>query len=160
MNGMFIMARAGKYNEMSNKVFLRNVGVQYWYFVLIFGLIIIGTIIGFILTLNEYINTSTIGGQGKWTFDQFSMGTGVEWVIFLLLWLLVIVGIPALVLTGLIIAIIWYVVFSPELQEEIKFRLKREEEEKRRFGRTSESSGIFSFFMVIGVCMYVSLDGN
>ena len=105
------MTRAEKYNEMSNKVFLRNVAVQYWYFVLIFGLIIIGGIIGFILALNEYIDTSTIGGQGTWTFDQFSMGTGVEWIIFLFLWLLVIVGVPTLVVTGLIIAIIWYVVF-------------------------------------------------
>ena len=154
------MARAEKYNEMSNKVFLRNITVQYWYFVLIFGLIIIGTIIGFILTLNGYIDTSTIGGQGTWTFDQFSMGTGVELIIFLFLWLLVIVGVPALVVTGLIIAIIWYKVFNPELQEEIKFRSKREEEKKRRLGRTSESSGVFGFFMFIGVCMYVALDGN
>ncbi|MHA1543270.1 MAG: hypothetical protein ACTSQH_09870 [Candidatus Hodarchaeales archaeon] len=102
------MARAEEYNEMSNKVFLRNVGVQYWYFVLIFGLIIIGAIIGFILTLNEYIDISTIGGQGTWSFDQFSMGTGIEWIIFLFLWLLVIVGVPALVITGIIVAVIWY----------------------------------------------------
>ncbi len=154
------MARAEKYNEMSNKVFLRNITVQYWYFVLIFGLIIIGAIIGFILTLNEYIDTSTIGGQGTWTFDQFSMGTGVEWIIFLFLWLLVIIGVPTLVVTGFIVAIIWYEVFNPELREEVKFRSKREEEKKRRLGRTSESSGAFGFFMFIGVCMYIALDGN
>lgn len=154
------MARAEKYNEMSNKVFLRNTAVQYWYFVLIFGLIIVGAIIGFILTLNGYIDTSTIGGQGTWTFDQFSMGTGVEWIIFLFLWLLVIVGAPALVLTGLVLAIIWYKVFDPELREEINFRFKREEEKKRRLGRTSQSSGAFGFFLFIGVCIYIALDGN
>ena len=116
------MTRAEEYNEMSNKVLLRNVAVQYWYFVMIFGLIVLGTIIGFILTLNEYISTSTIGGQGTWTFDQFSMGTGVEWIIFLFLWLLVLVGVPVLVITGFLVAIIWYEVFSPELKVEIKFR--------------------------------------
>lgn len=154
------MARAEKYNEMSDKVFLRNIAVLYWYFVLIFGVVIIGAIIGFILTVNEYIDTSTIGGQGTWTFDQFSMGTGVEWIIFLFLWLLVIVGVPVLVITGLIMAIIWFVVFNPELKEEIKFRSKREEEKRRRFGRTSESSGAFGVFMFIGVCLYVALDGH
>ncbi|MHA1945647.1 MAG: hypothetical protein ACXAC6_13690 [Candidatus Hodarchaeales archaeon] len=154
------MARAEKYNEMSNKVFLRNVAVQYWYFVLIFGLIIIGGIIGFILTLNEYIDTSTIGGQGTWTFDQFSMGTGVEWIIFLFFWPLVIVGVPVLVITGFIAAVIWYEVFNIGLKEEIKFRSKREEEKRRRFGKTSESSGLFGFFMFVGVCVYVALDGN
>ena len=72
-------------NEISNEVFWKNLVVRYWYFVLIFGLIIIGAIIGFILTLDWYIGTSTIGGKGTWTFDQFSMGTAIEWVIFLFL---------------------------------------------------------------------------
>jgi hypothetical protein len=151
------MARDEKYNEMSNKVFLRNIAVQYWYFILIFGLIILGGIIGFILTLNEYIDT---GGQGTWTIDQFSMGTGVEWIIFLFLWLLVVVGVPSLVVIGLLIAIIWYVVFDTGLKEEIKFRSEREEEKKRRFGKTSESGGLFGFFMFVGVCLYIALDGN
>ena len=154
------MVRAEKYYEMSDKVFLRNIGVQYWYYVLIFGLIIIGAILGFILTLNEYINTSTIGGQGTWTFDQFSMGTVVEWMIFFLLWLLVIVVLPTLAVGLFLVAIIWYIVFLPELREEIKFRFKREEEKRRRFGTKSESSGLFGLFMFIGVCIYITLDGN
>ena len=154
------MVRAEKYYEMSDKVFLRNIAVQYWYYVLIFGLIIIGAILGFILTLNEYINTSTIGGQVTWTFDQFSMGTIVEWMIFFLLWLLVIVVLPTLAVGLFLVAIIWYIVFLPELREEIKFRFKREEEKRRRFGTKSESSGLFGLFMFIGVCIYITLDGN
>jgi hypothetical protein len=154
------VVRAEKYYEMSDKVFLRNIAVQYWYYVLIFGLIIIGAILGFILTLNEYINTSTIGGQGTWTFDQFSMGTIVEWMIFFLLWLLVIVVLPTLAVGLFLVAIIWYIVFLPELREEIKFRFKREEEKRRRFGTKSESSGLFGLFMFIGVCIYITLDGN
>jgi hypothetical protein len=154
------MVRAEKYNEMSNKVFLRNISVQYWYFALIFGLIIIGTIIGLFLTVNEYINTSTIGGQGTWTFDQFSMGTVVEYIIIFLLWLLVIVGLPTLVIAGVVLAIMWYVVFTEDLREEIKFRSEREEEKKRRIGKTSGGGGVFGFFLYIGVCLYIALDGN
>ncbi|MDH5439174.1 MAG: hypothetical protein OEZ48_00475 [Candidatus Bathyarchaeota archaeon] len=147
-------------NEISNEVFWKNLVVRYWYFVLIFGLIIIGAIIGFILTLDWYINTSTIGGQGTWTFDQFSMGTAIEWVIFLFLWILLIVVLPTLAVAGIIVAIIWFAVFPPELKEEIKLRFKKDEEHKKRRGKKSEGGGAFGFLMFIGVCIYVAIDGN
>jgi len=147
-------------NEISNEVFWKNLVVRYWYFVLIFGLIIIGAIIGFILTLDWYIATSTIGGQGTWTFDQFSMGTAIEWVIFLFLWILLIVVLPTLAVAGIIVAIIWFAVFPPELKEEIKLRFKKDEEHKKRRGKKSEGGGAFGFLMFIGVCIYVAVDGN
>lgn len=147
-------------NEISNEVFWKNLVVRYWYFVLIFGLIIIGGIIGFILTLDWYIDTSTIGGQGTWTFDQFSMGTAIEWVIFLFLWILLIDVLPTLAVAGIIVAIIWFAVFPPELKEEIKLRFKKDEEHKKRRGKKSEGGGAFGFLMFIGVCIYVAIDGN
>ena len=147
-------------NEISNEVFWKNLVVRYWYFVLIFGLIITGAIIGFILTLDWYIDTSTIGGQGTWTFDQFSMGTAIEWVIFLFLWILLVVVLPTLAVGGIIVAIIWFAVFPPELKEEIKLRLKKDEEHKKTRGKKSEGGGAFGFLMFIGVCIYVAVDGN
>ena len=147
-------------SEQSSKLFWKNLVIRYWVYVLIFGLIMIGAIIGFILTLDWYLVNASIGGQGTWTFNQFSMGTGVEWIIILFLWLLVIIGLPSSVLVGLIVGIIWFAVFDPELKEEIKLRSKREEEKKRRLGRTSESSGLFGFLMFIGVCLYIALDEN
>jgi hypothetical protein len=147
-------------SEVSNEVFWRNLIVRYWYFVLLFGLIIIGAIIGFILVLDRYIDTSTIGGQGTWTFDQFSMGTMIEFMIFFIVWILLIVVLPTIAVTGILVAVIWYVVFAPELNEEIKLRIKKDEERKRRYGRKSEGSGAFGFFMFIGVCIYIVVDGN
>ena len=146
--------------EISNEVFWKNLVVRYWYFVLVFGLIIIGAIIGFILTLDWYIDTSTIGGQGTWTFDQFSMGTAIEWAIFLFLWILLIIVLPTLAVAGIIVAIIWFAVFPPELKEEIKLRFKKDEEHKKRRGKKSEGGGAFGFLMFIGVCIYVAVDGN
>ncbi|WP_455142907.1 hypothetical protein [Candidatus Hodarchaeum mangrovi] len=146
--------------EMSNETFWKNLVIQYWYFVVIFGLIVIAAIIGFILILDWYINTNPIGGQGTWTFDQFSMGTVIELVIFLILWELVIVGLPTFIIGGIIVAIIWYGIFAPDLKEEIKLRVKKEEEYKKKYGRKSEGSGLFGFLMFIGVCIYIFLDGN
>ncbi|MHA1542349.1 MAG: hypothetical protein ACTSQH_05190 [Candidatus Hodarchaeales archaeon] len=147
-------------SEKSSKLFWKNLVIRYWVYVLIFGLIMIGAIIGFILTLDWYLNTTSIGGQGTWTFDQFSMGTMVEFVVFLFLYLLVIVGIPTTVAAGITVAILYFVVFDPELKEGIKLQLKRDEERNRRFGRSSEGGGVFGFLMFIGVCIKVTFDGN
>jgi hypothetical protein len=147
-------------SEKSSKLFWKNLVIRYWVYVLIFGLIIIGAIIGFILTLDWYLVNASIGGQGTWTFDQFSMGTMVEFVIFLFLYLLVFVGIPATAAAGITVAILWFAVFESELKEEIKLQLKRDEERNRRFGRSSEGSGVFGFLMFLGVCIKVTFDGN
>lgn len=72
------MANEENTDGISNEGFWKNLAVRYWYLVLIFGLIGVGSIIGFIFTLNWYVDTSSIGGNGSWTFDQFSLGTVVE----------------------------------------------------------------------------------
>ena len=88
------------------------------------------------------------------------MGSVIEWVIFLILWTLVIVILPLIIVGAIVVAILWYNVFSSEQREEIKSQIKRDEERKRRLGKSSEGSGLFGFFMLIGVCIYVALDGN
>ena len=88
------MATEENSNEISNEVFWKNLAAQYWYYVLIFGLIIIGAIIGCILTVNWYIDTQSIGGNGSWTFNQFSMKTSLSWVICLFIMILLLVGLP------------------------------------------------------------------
>ncbi len=149
------MTSEDKANGISNEVFWRNLAVRYWYLVLIFGLIIVGATIGFIFTFDWYIDTSAIGGNGSWTFDQFSLGTAVEWAIFLFLWMLLIVGLPTLAAAGILAAIIWFGILSPELKEEIKTRSKTP-----RPGKRSGGGGGFSFLLFIGVCIYVFIDGN
>lgn len=142
-------------NEVSNEGFWKNLVVQYWYLVFIFGLIFVGAIIGFIYTLEWYVDTSAIGGNGSWTFDQFSLGTAVEWVLFLFLWMLLIVGLPTLAGAGILAAIIWFGILPPVIKEEIKIRSKTPKP-----GRTSSSGEGFSFLIFIGVCIYIFIDGN
>jgi hypothetical protein len=149
-----------KYEDRPSKVFWRNLLVEYWQFAVIYGVITIGAIIAAILTLFWYVDTSPIGGQGTWTFDQFSMGSGIEWIIFLILWTIVIVGLPVLIIGGIVTGALWYQIFNEDKREAVKSQIKRDEEREKRFGRSSEGSGIFGFFMFIGVCIYVALDGN
>ena len=145
--------------EISNEVYWKNLASQYWFSIVIFGIIGIGAIIGFYLTVNWYIADQSIGGNGTWTFDQFSLKTGILWFIFLTIWVLLLVGVPTVVAAGFVAAVHWFVLFSTELKEEMKMRWKKEEEERKRRGRT-DSGGAFSFLMFIGVCIYVYVDGN
>lgn len=46
------MANEENTDGISNEGFWKNLAVRYWYLVLIFGLIGVGSIIGFIFTLN------------------------------------------------------------------------------------------------------------
>lgn len=141
--------------ETSNDSYWGKLASRYWYLIVIFGLIIIGAVIGFILTFNWYIATSAVGGFGSWTFDQFSLGTGILWCLYLCLWVLLLVVLPTLGVIGLYIAIIWFGIFSPELKAEIKAQMKRPRPRKR-----DSSSGGFGFLLFIGVCIKVFLDGN
>ena len=154
------MASEENSNAISNQEFWAKLAIKYWYFIAIFGLLLVGAIIGFILTLDWYIDTSAIGGNGTWTFDQFSLGTAVVWCIFAFLWIFLIVVLPTLGVAGIIVALIWYVVLPPEVKEEIKTRSKKEEEHKKKRGRKTGGGGGFSFIMFIGVCIYVAVQGH
>ncbi len=135
--------------------FWRNLARRYWYFIVIFILIMAGAIVGFILTLDWYVKTSAIGGFGTWTFNDFSMATAVHWCIFLFLWTLLFVGLPTLAVVGLVAAIAWFVVLTPEVKAEIKAQPKGVSGGKRSGG-----SGGFSFLVFVGVCLKIWIDGN
>ncbi|MFX1577150.1 MAG: hypothetical protein ACFFCF_08235 [Promethearchaeota archaeon] len=141
--------------KSSEEKFWRNLARQYWYIAVIFGIILVGAIIGFILTLDWYVKVSAIGGFGTWTFNEFSLGEAVLWCLFFVLWLLLFVGLPTIAAGGLVAAITWFVVLPPEIKAEIKAQPKSVAGTKETGG-----SGGFSFLLFIGVCLKIWLDGN
>ena len=144
-------------HEISNKVFWKNLATQYWYYVVIFGAITIGAIIGGILTVNWYMDRESIGGTGSWTFNQFSMKTALQWIIYLFIWIVILVGVPAFAIGGFIVALNWFVLLPEELKADIKMRWKKDEERRKRRNKR-DSGGAFSFLMFIGVCIKVYID--
>jgi len=142
-------------DKTGNDGFWKNLASRYWYIVLIFGVIMAGAIIGFILTLDWYVKTSAIGGYGTWTFDDFSLGEVVVWCVFLMLWMLLFVGLPTTAVGGAIIAVVWFVVLPPDVKEAIKARPKGV-----RGGKRSGGGGAIGFLLFIGLCIKVWLDGN
>lgn len=141
--------------EKAEEKFWRSLARRYWYIVMIFGIILVGAIIGFILTLDWYIKVSAIGGFGSWTFNEFSLGEAILWCLFFVLWLLLFVGLPTLAIGGFFAAITWFVVLPPDVKDAIRAQPKGVAGTKRTGG-----SGGFNFLLFVGVCLKVWLDGN
>ncbi len=158
--------------EISDHKFWKDLSIKYWYYILIFGLIIIGAIAGFFLTLNWYTYTSANhGGNGAWTFDQFSMRTSIIWVLMLFVWELLLVILPTLAVGGGLCVLIWFILLPEDVKEALKGRTKKieteEEEWKKKFKKkhrkkthSGESGGAFGFLVFVGLCIYVAVDGN
>jgi len=147
--------------RINNDVFWKRLAVRYWWVVLIFALLLVGVIIGLGLTLDLYIRTSTIGGGGTWTFDQFHMIDVILWCIFLILWELLIVGLPTLAVAGTFVGIVWFVVLPDDVKAEIKERNKKEEEKaKKHRGKKAGGGGGFGFLLFLGVLIKMTIEGT
>ncbi len=117
--------------------------------------------IGFILVMVWYIETSPLGGQGSWTFDQWTLNYVIGFLIQSILWELLFVGIPLIAFLG-IFGYLWWTNLSDETKEEFK---SLDADKKLKKGKKSQNkkyqgSGGFSFFIFIVVCILVAIDGN
>ncbi len=141
---------------------------KHWIITIIFTAAAVGAIIGGIFLLLLYIPASEVGGYGLWTFDEFSMGTAILWVLLLILWEFLLVVLPTLAFFGILIALLWFKILPEDDKDELKRRHKEMEEieKKRKYWRKLSNrkyeggGGGFSFLLFIGVCIYVAVDGK
>ena len=157
-------------NEVSDKRFWKNLSVKYWYFILIFGAIIIGAIAGFLLVLKWFVFVrSPFGGNGLWTFDQFSPRSSLLFLIYFFLWELLLVALPALAAGGFVFVIFWFIILPEDMKAECKSRTKKMDKKeehwkkkhhKKKKHRGSQSGGGFAFLVFVGLCIYIAVDGN
>ncbi|HEC39157.1 hypothetical protein LCGC14_0791360 [marine sediment metagenome] len=111
--------------------------------------------IGALLVIKWFMDTSTLGGQGNWTFDQFSLENVVGFMMLLTVWELLFVGVPALVFFG-VFGYLWWRNLSTETKEEFK------EESKKKNWKSSNTTrgGGGSFFMFIVFIIVVAIEGK
>ena len=112
-------------------------------------------VIGAILVLFWFIQTSPIGLQGTATFDQWSLDWIVGFYILMILWELLFVGIP----TGLFFGVGGYICWN-RLPDEEKQEFKAREKKKSNRKRNAGGGGGGSFFMFIAYCIYMGIQGN
>ena len=119
----------------------------------VFTIFIIGCVVaiaGAILVLFWFIDTSPIGAMGTATIGEWTLAWIWEFFIFLVLWELLIVGIPVVVAFGAG-WYLWWNKFSAEEKAEFKGRWR---------GKGTAESGGFEFFMFIAYSIYMYINGD
>ena len=142
--------------ESENAIFWKKIIKKYWYFVLVYTIAIIGLIIGIFLVLKGYIESPDIAGGGSWTFNDFSLGTAILWVLFLCLREFLLVFLPFISFCGILTVIIWYKVLTDEEKRALKNMEKKEKHGKKIKKGGSGMSVLF--FIAFAIAVY--LDGN
>lgn len=146
-----------KNEELSDEVFWKKKIREHWKTFAIMIAAGICVVIGALLVLIWFIETSTLGGMGEWTFNDWTLNYVVGFIILIILWELLFVGIP----TGLFFGVggyLWWRRLPDEEKQEFKDRDKKEKEHKGL--KTGGGGGGFGLVMFIAFCIYVAVDGN
>jgi len=141
--------------ESSEETYWKKKISEYWKTFVVVIIACICLFIGALLVLIWYILTSPIGGMGTWTFDQWTLNYIVGFMIQIILWELLFVGIPAVLFFG-VGGYIWWNRLTDEQKQEHKAREKKKKHRKRNTG--GESGG--GLFMFIAYCIYIAVNNN
>lgn len=143
-------------DEVSEETFWGRMIKKHWYVVIIYGIAIVGLVLGGFLVLWKYIESWSALGPTT-TFNEFSLGTAVLWIIFLILWELLYVWLPVIGYCIIVTLVLWYKILPEEDKQAIKSREKKEKKKIKKYGGGSGGAGIL-FFLVFMLVVYI--DGN
>ncbi|MFX1320602.1 MAG: hypothetical protein ACFFAQ_03050 [Promethearchaeota archaeon] len=144
--------------DVSDEIFWKNIIKQYWKIFVICIIAVIVCAIGVLLVLVWFIETSTLGGQGEWTFNQWTLNYVVGFMILIILWELLLVGVPAALFFG-VGGYLWWKKLPDEEKQVFKGREKREKK-KYKHSKNWGGGGGFNIFMFIAYCIVIAIDGN
>jgi hypothetical protein len=137
--------------KMNDEQFWKEEIKNHWKILILCAVIIAILIIIAVNVLIWQIQTSAIGNYGSATFDQWSLQWIVIFVIMLILWELLFIGVPA----GLIFGLGGYLWWK-RLPDEERTKLKEQQSTHKKARR---GCGL-GFFIFIAYCIYIAIDGN
>jgi len=137
--------------ELKEEIFWKGMAKKHWPAILIFGLACLGFFIWFFTIILMYVDNSDIGGYGEWFLTDFSIGTGILWLLVLIGWELLLAVLPTVGILCLIVAIYWFAILPEEDKEAIK---TRERKDKKKKYRKTEGGG-FTFLITIAFLIVV-----
>ena len=123
---------------------------EHWKLFTVFIIGCVAAIAGALLVLFWFIETSPIGAMGTATVGEWTLAWIWEFFIFLILWELLIVGIPIGVALGLSWYFWWKKISAGE-KAEFKGRWR---------GRGTAEGGGFGFGMFIAYSIYMYINGD
>lgn len=147
-------------DEVSEESFWMGMIKKHWYVLIIYGIALAGLIAGGFIVLWKYIESwsySILPSGPNSTFDEFSLGIFVLWIIWLILWELLYVWLPVIGYCIIVTVILWYKIIPEEDKQAIKSREKKEKKKTKKAAGGSGGAG-FLFFLVFMLVVYI--DGN
>lgn len=147
-------------DEISEGSFWMGMIKKHWYVLIIYGIALAGLIVGGFLVLWKYIESwsySLLPSGPNSTFNEFSLGIFVLWIIWLILWELLYVWLPVIGYCIVVTVILWYKIIPEEDKQAIKSREKKEKKKTKKAAGGSGGAGIL-FFLVFMLVVYI--DGN
>jgi len=137
--------------DCSNDFWSKKI-TQHWKAFLVFVIGCIIALAGAVLVLFWFIETSDFGAMGTATIGEWSLAWIWGFIIYLIFYELLIIGIPAAIAFGLG----WYI-FWKRLSAGEKAEIKGREKKKHR---GSSAGGGFGFFMFIAFTILMYLRGE
>jgi hypothetical protein len=129
---------------------------QHWKALAVVIAAIICIITGLILVFVWFIESSPIGAFGTAELNDWNLDWIVGFVILLILWELLFVGVPTALFFG-VGGYLWWRRLADEEKQEIKARDKGK---KKRTKETAGGSGGFGCVMFIAYCLYHGIMGT
>ena len=125
----------------------------------LFILIIAGicVFIGFILVMLWVIEANPFVDPRTYGFNTWTLNYVVGIMILMVLWELLLVGVPVALFFGLG-GYLWWRGLPEEEKQEMKERDKKKRSHKAE--KYGGGGGGFSFIMFIAYCIYIAVDGN
>jgi len=149
--------------EKNKEDFWKGLVKKHWKIYVLFIVGCIVACIGAILVLMWFMGYQAIGGYGTWNIGMWSIKSFIGFVIRLVLWEFLIVGIPAIVVVVLV-WVLWFKKLPAEEQENHKFWFRRGEHrdkiDEKQTRRTGGGAGIFNLFVFIVFIIILAIDGT
>ena len=137
---------------MSNEQFWKEEVKKHWKFLFLCVAAIVILAVIAVVVLIWHVQTSPIGNYGTATFDQWSLDWIVCFIIVLILWELLFVGVPAVLFFGLGGYLWWW-----RLPTDEKKLFKDQEKTSHKKRNAGGGCGLLIF---IAYCIYIYIDGN
>ncbi|MBD3254972.1 MAG: hypothetical protein GF383_07750 [Candidatus Lokiarchaeota archaeon] len=139
--------------EETNNNFVKRKIKEHWAAIIASIIVGICAVVGMVLVLVWLVETSDIGLQGTATFDQWSLAWVVIFILLLILWELLFVGLPVGLFFGVGGYLWWRRLPDEEKQE---FRTREKESKKHR----GKHFGGCNFVFFVAYCIYIAIEGN
>ena len=145
-------------DDAADLIFFKSFARKHWKVILPLVGAAIGIFIGSILVLLWFIGYSEIGGHGTWTFATWSMASILDFLLNLILWEFLIIGIPIIAI-GLVVFFQWWNKLPDEDKEALEKHGYKKRKNQRRIAYGG-GGGLIGILVFLAFCILIYMYGN